>query len=410
MTASHPSIAKPDPLAGIKVVEYGVFHAGPGASAILGDLGAEVIKVESPSGDPLRNWRRVGAGSFALPNDKNVLFELSNRNKKGVCIDITHPRGRNIFNQLVKGADVFLTNLRKSTKEKLGVDYESIKQINRSIIHANVSGYGPDGPVADVGAYDPMGQARSGMMFITGNKDPVLIQIAVLDQATCIAASHAIITALFVRERQGYGQEVHASLFGTALWLTYVNMIIAGSGLLDPNVRWERKANSPVRNSFCCRDGKWIFGVHHPEERYWPLVCNATGLERLVSDPRFRDYDSRVRNASVLVGIFDEVFATKDRDEWIEMLLSNGLMFSPVQTLDDVLSDPQALANKYVVEFEHPDFGNVKIPGYPVHFSKGAAGTRKAAPELGADTSEVLGTLGYSDAEVQGLMREGIVR
>jgi formyl-CoA transferase len=394
----------------VKVVEYAVFHAGPGAGAILGDLGADVIKVEAPGGDPLRNWERIGIRSLVLPNEKNLLFELANRNKKGICLDIKQPEGRSILARLVADADVFLTNVRRSTKKKLGIDYEAIKKINPRIVHANVSGFGPEGPVADVGAYDPMGQARSGMMFITGNKDPVMIQIAVLDQATCIAVSHAIITALFVRERDGFGQEVHASLLGTAFWLTYVNMIVASSGLMDPNIRWERTANSPVRNNFCCKDGKWICAVHHPEEKYWPPICKGTGLERLIDDPRFRDYNSRIANGKDLIAIFDEVFATRTRDEWIDILLANGLMFSPVQTLAEALSDPQALASGYVVEFDHPDFGTTKIPGYPLHFSACDAGTRTKAPELGAHTDEVLRAIGYSEAAIKELREKGVVR
>jgi len=410
MTASEHPQPRPGPLSGIKVVEYAVFHAGPGAGAILGDLGAEVIKVEAPGGDPLRNWERIGARSFMLPNNKNLLFEISNRNKRDICVDIMRPEGRAILERLVADADVFLTNVRKSTKEKLGIDYETLRKINPRIVHANVSGFGPTGPVADVGAYDPMGQARSGMMFITGNTEPVLIQIAVLDQATCIAASHGIVTALFTRERHGYGQEVHASLLGTAFWLTYVNMIVASSGLLDPNIHWDRTVNSPVRNNFCCKDGKWICGVHHPEEKYWPLLCKATGLERLLDDPRFREYDSRIANGEALIGIFDEVFATRDRDEWVPTLLAHGLMFSPVQTLFEALEDPQTLASNYVVEFEHPDYGTTRIPGYPLHFSACDVGTRTAAPELGGDTAAVLEAMGYSRQEIRDLRERGVVK
>ncbi len=404
------SQVRPGPLSGVKIVEYAVFHAGPGAGAILGDLGAEVIKIEAPGGDPLRNWERIGVRSLALPNDKNILFEIANRNKKDVCIDIKQPDGRAVFAKILQDADVFLTNVRRSTKAKLGIDYESIKKINPRIIHANVSGFGPEGPVADVGAYDPMGQARSGMMFITGNDDPVLIQIAILDQATCIALSHAIITALFVRERHGLGQEVHASLLGTAFWLTYVNMIVAGSGLMDPNIRWDRTANSPVRNNFRCKDGKWICAVHHPEEKYWPLICKGTGLERLLDDPRFQTYELRLANGKELIAIFDEVFATRNRDEWIEILLANGLMFSPVQTLSEALTDPQTLASRYMVEFEHPEFGKTMIPGYPLHFSACDAGTRMPAPQLGDHTNEVLGSVGYSEAEINDLRARGIVK
>jgi crotonobetainyl-CoA:carnitine CoA-transferase CaiB-like acyl-CoA transferase len=401
---------RPGPLEGIRVLEVAVFHAGPGAGAILGDLGAEVIKIEADTGDPLRDWTKLGANRFALPNGSNLLFELSNRNKKAICLDVRSEKGREILFDLVKSADVFLTNLRKSTKEKLGIDYATLSKINPKIIHANVSGYGPEGPVSDLGAYDPMGQARSGMMFVTGNQEPVLIQIAVLDQATCISASHAIMTALFARERHGIGQEVHVSLYSTALWLLHVNLMSTSSGLLDPNIKWDRTKNSPVRNSFCCEDGKWIVGVHHPEERFWPRVCDAIGRPDLKSDPRFAEYDSRIENGEELIALFDAVFASKPADEWIEELTRHGLMFSPVQTLKEVLEDPQALENAYVVDFDHPDYGNVKIPGYPAHFSEYSAGAQSLAPKLGESTDLVLRELGLSNERIQELRSEGVVK
>jgi len=215
------------PLEGIKIVEYGVFHAGPGASAILGDLGADVVKIESGLGDPQRYWTTLGRVDMSLPNGESIFFQLSNRNKKGIYLDIEKEKGREILYRLVREADVFLTNLRKTTKAKLGIDYESLRQVNPQIIHANVSGYGPEGPMKDSGAFDPLGLARSGMMYVTGASEPVFIHGAVVDQATAIATSHAILTALLVRERSGMGQEVHVSLYGTGLWLMYPNIILS---------------------------------------------------------------------------------------------------------------------------------------------------------------------------------------
>lgn len=401
---------KGGPLSGIKVVEYGLFHAGPGASAILGDLGAEVIKVEPIDGDPMRHWRQMGTDRMALPTGKAILFEFANRNKRDICLDIKTEEGRKIFNQLIENADVFLTNIRKSTKKAAEVDYESIRKINPKIIHANVTGYGPNGPLEDLGAFDPMGQARSGMMYVTGNDEPILIQLAVLDQATCIAASHGIITALFARERDGEGQEVHASLFSTALWMLYMNLIVTSVGEFNPNIKWHRPSMSPVRNNYKCGDGKWIIGTHHPEEKYWPLLCKATGLVDLLADDRLGDFQSRMQHTAELNKVFDEVFATKDREEWLTILLEHGLMFTPVQTLDDVLSDPQALANDYVVNFDHPEMGQIKIPGYPLHFSNGDVGTRSTAPDLGAHTSEILQELGFDDQKIDLLKEKGIVK
>ena len=401
---------KPMPLEGVCVVEYAVFHAGPGTGAILGDLGAEVIKIENGSGDPERHWNEVGGVDLSMPDGQSVVFQSSNRNKKSICLDIKKSKGREIFFQLIKEADVFLTNLRKSTKVKLGIDYASLAKINPKIIHANVSGYGPEGPVSDQGAFDPMGQARSGMMFATGAKEPTLVNLAVLDQATAIAASHAILTALFFRERRGIGQEVHLSLYSTGLWLMYINMMTIGSLSIDPAAEWDRFQSSPLRNRFCCKDGKWLIGAHHPEEKYWPRFCEATGQSALLGDPRFKDDAGLRGHRRELIELFDEVFSTKTRDEWIEILEAKGLMFCPVQGSREVFKDPQALINNYLVDFEHPTYGTLKIPGYPVHFSAARAGTQTKAPALGEHTDLIMRRIGYSEAEIHTLKAEGVIR
>jgi len=181
------------------------------------------------------------------------MHEVSNRNKRGIYLDIATEAGKKIFHQLVKNADVFMTNLRKNTKVNLGIDYESLRQINPKLIHANVSGYGPEGPMENLGAFDPLGQAMSGLMFATGAQEPVLLHLGVLDQATAIALSHAIITALFVRERRGVGQEVHVSLFSTALWLQHPNLMISSVLGVDPCVKSNRSAHSPLRNALLGR-------------------------------------------------------------------------------------------------------------------------------------------------------------
>jgi crotonobetainyl-CoA:carnitine CoA-transferase CaiB-like acyl-CoA transferase len=400
----------PGPLEGIKVVEYGVFHAGPGATAILGDLGADVIKIESAGGDPERYWRHIGQLDMSQPNGDSFWFEISNRNKRGLCLDIKTPSGREVLHRLVGEADVFLTNLRKSTKTRLGLDYATLSQINPRLIHANVSGYGPEGPMEDLGAFDPLGLARSGLMFVTGNGLPALMHIGVLDQATAIAASHAIITALFTRERQGHGQEVHVSLFSTGLWLSYPNLMLTSVLSLDPTASGGRSQHSPLRNVFCCADGKWIIGTHHPEDKYWKTFCEATGQEHILDDPRFADDESRKTNCVELVAIFDQVFAQKTRDEWMAIFLAQGLMFCSIQKYSEIASDPQALINNYMVPFEHSKLGSLMVPGYPVHFSANQAGMRKPSPDIGEDTDQVLKECGYSEDEIAALKKAGVVK
>jgi crotonobetainyl-CoA:carnitine CoA-transferase CaiB-like acyl-CoA transferase len=397
------------PLDGIRVLECAVFHAGPGGSAILGDLGAEVIKIETPSGDPERHWTNAGGIDFSLGNEDSAMFEASNRNKRGICIDLKKQKGREIFDRLAKQADVFVTNLRKSTKIRMGIDYGTLSRLNPRIIHASVSGYGLDGPMSDIGAFDPLGQARSGMMFVTGSSQPAMLHIGLLDQATAITLSHAILTALFVRERKGIGQEVHVSLYSTALWIQYANLMLCNLLSTDPCVPANRFDHSPLRNAFSCQDGEWILGTHHPEEKYWPSFCEATEQTALLDDPHFTDDSGKPVNYPRLVELFDEVFATKPRDEWMEIFRKRGLMFCSVQHILEVPGDPQALANDYVVPFDHPVLGSIQIPGYPVHFSACKAGTRSAAPRLGEHTDQILRELGYADPDIDTLRAEGVI-
>jgi crotonobetainyl-CoA:carnitine CoA-transferase CaiB-like acyl-CoA transferase len=398
------------PLQGVKVVEYGVFHAGPGGTAILGDLGAEVIKIEAPAGDPERYWTRVGSLDLTMPNGENAIFQYSNRNKRSIALDIMVPQGRAVLEKLVAGADVFLTNVRHSTKKKLGIDYETLRTINDRMVHANVSGYGPEGEMKDLGAFDPLGLARSGLMYATGDPAPKLMHIGILDQAAAIAASHAILTALYARERTGKGQEVHVSLYGVGQWLNGIS-ILANSLLgVDPVVTENRLQHSPLRNLYRCKDGQWIICTHHPEEKYWVNFCEAIGRTQLLEDPRFAVFKTRLANRPALIEIMDQVFAEKTADEWMEIFVKRGLMFCPVQRVGEIKEDPQALTNGYIVEHEDPRLGTIKIPGYPVHFSDQTAGTRSLGPDLGQHTREVLKELGYPDSEIDRLIQDGVAR
>lgn len=402
--------SKPMPLEGIKILEYGVFHAGPGSTAILGDLGADIIKIESGFGDPERYWTKVAGIDMAMPDGESIMHEVSNRNKRGIYLDIMTEKGREIFHRLVQDADVFMTNLRKTTKKKLGIDYETLSAVNPKIIHANVSGYGPEGPMSNIGAFDPLGQARSGLMFATGSAEPTMLHLGVLDQSTAIAASHAILTALLVKERQGIGQEIHVSLYSTALWMQHPNMMLASALSVNPCVTGIRTQHSPLRNRFQCKDGKWIIGTHHPEEKYWSVFCRAMGKEAMLKDPKYTDAAGCPVTGAELIDIFDAAFLKKTRDEWMEVFQPLGLMFCPVLHVMEVEHDPQAQINGYVVPFDHRSLGRINIPGYPVHFSENSAGTRFSAPGIGEHTQEILEEIGYGSDRIEDLKKQGVVK
>ena len=402
----------PRPLEGIRVVECAIWHAGPGGSAILGDLGAEVIKIETINGDPERHQKGLGAVKFDIEGAANwsFLFEFSNRNKKGICLDINSEKGQSLLHRLVESADVFVTNLRTSTKPKMGIDYESLSKINPKIIHANMSGFGAKGPMADVGGFDPMGQAISGMMFLSDDEEPIYLQALVLDQMASIMFSHAILTALLTRERTGIGQELHVSLYSSAIMLTHANILASSMMKQNPIRRWDRYKNSPLRNNFKCKDGKWLMGTNHPEQKYWSRFCQATDMEHLIDNPRYAQAEDRLKNAEELVKTFDEVFSMKTLEEWMEIFIFKGLMFAPIQKLSEVIEDPQADANNYIVDFDHPYLGKIRIPGYPASFSANTAGTHTAAPGLGEHTDFVMKDIGVSEQEIQALRVEGIIK
>jgi crotonobetainyl-CoA:carnitine CoA-transferase CaiB-like acyl-CoA transferase len=394
------------------VVECGVWHAGPGASAILADLGADVIKVETLTGDPVRIHGRFGLLDTSYLDKPNwtMLFEMSNRNKRSISLNLEDSRGMRILRRLVGDADIFLTNLRKGTVERLGMTYKDLTAVNDRLIYLNVSAYGERGPLADAGGFDGTAQAISGMLYLASPEDPRALQVIILDQMTAISVSHAALTALYSRERDGVGQEVNVSLYGSALWLMYANIFQTSVVKTEINTSWDRTKNAFSRTTFRCGDGQWIMGTNHPEDRYWVPFCTALGLPDLASDLRYATKQLRAPVNEELIARFDEVFAERPRAEWLTILKSHGLNYAPVNRLQDVLQDPQALANDYLVDVEHPTLGTIRIPGYPAHFAGYEAGPRGPAPDLGEHTDAVLAEQGLDQAEIDELRANGVIQ
>jgi crotonobetainyl-CoA:carnitine CoA-transferase CaiB-like acyl-CoA transferase len=401
----------PKPLDGIRILEWGIFHAGPGSTAILADLGAEVIKIEQPGmGDPIRLLSRFGKADVTM-NGQSLFYEGANRHKKNITVNLKTEKGREIAYRLAAKSDVFMTNIRGKAVEKLQMTYPVLSQINPRIIYAAVSGYGPYGPESQQGAFDFHGQARSGMMYCMGEPDmpPLLIHFGVVDQATAIMASHAILTALFARERTGKGQMVHVSILGSALFLQYFNVM---NGLImgQPVPRHERGSTDALRNYYQCSDGKWVCVTISYQMGAWEDFCDALGHPEMAKDPRFETRESRFENCEELISLFDDIFLTRTQDEWHNIFVERAIFATKVNSPMDLSDDEQVLANDYLVKYDHPFFGNCWLPGYPAHFSETPADTRGKAPEQGEHTEEVLQELaGYSQGEITQFREEGVV-
>ena len=400
------------PLEGIKILDCGIYHAGPGGLAILGDLGAEVIKIEEPRrGDPIRMVNRIGSIPLELPGGRTLFCEGANRNKKSVGVNLKTKKGQEIVHRLAGNSDVFMTNMRQDAVKEMNITYPILHKINPRLIYASVSAFGPKGPDSHRGGFDYQGQARSGLMYSMGEVDtpPMVCQFGIIDQATAIMVSHQIITALFMRERTGRGQEVHVSILGSATFLLYFNILITHmAGFEVP--RHRRSTEHPMRNYYKCGDGGWLMMTLTPTERYWGPLCQALGHPEIENDPRFNTDDKRLENAEQLVTIFDGLFVTRPRDEWLKIFAEYDLFCCGVNSVTELANDPQITENGYLVDFNHPTAGKVKIPGYPVSFSESWANTTSAAPELGEHTDEVLAELGgYSENEIVRLKEEGVL-
>lgn len=405
-------MAEVRPLEGVRVVECGVFHAGPGACAILGDLGAEVIKIEAPgTGDPIRHLKRVGVIPFELAGNRSLFCEGANRNKKSVTINLKSEKGRELIDRLVEKADVFLTNLRPKAIERLKTEYKDLAAINPKIIYCSVSAFGDRGPDRNAGGFDYQGQARAGIMFSLGGEDgmPAVSQFGLVDQTTAIMASHQILAALFMRERTGMGQEIKTSILGAAMFLNYFNILLAQMGRIEVPAH-SRMRDNPLRNFYRGSDGRWIMITLTPSDRYWPTLCEALGSPELGKDKRYDTDEKRIALAGEVIGRLDALFAKKSSEEWLRIFAGYDLVCSPVNRILDLASDRQVIANNYLKDFIHPRVGAVKVPDYPCRFSRCKAGIVRAAPELGEHTEEILcGLCGLDSDELRRLREEGVI-
>ncbi len=400
------------PLEGIRVLDWTQWQMGTVATAMLADLGASVIHIENRvTGDGGRGL--MTTGESALPYGKSAYFECNNRGKKGITLDLTKEKGREVIYRLVKNSDVFVHNYRQGVPERLGLDYQTLCQHNPKLIYAAASGYGPKGPEATEPAFDLIGQARSGIMSMVGEPDmpPLLIQGGVADQMGAIMTAYGIVVALLVRERLGISQMLDVSHLGSMMafqGLTVGVRLYHGQELAKPS---RKGAANPLWNYYPVKDGEWLTLGMLQSDRYWPTLCQGLAIEHLEKDPRFDSAANRYENSEELIAIMDEIFITRSASEWVKTLKEAGdIVCTPVQTISDLIDDPQVLANDYIIDCNHEVLGPVKVIGIPVHFSKTPGEVQCEAPELGQHTEEVLIELGgYSWEEIAELQEEEVI-
>ena len=384
------------PLDGVRVVEITSFQQGPVAGMRLGDLGADVVKVEPKTGDAGRGFMRI-IGVEAGLKGRNYYFENNNRNKRSIVIDMKTERGMEIFFKLIDNADVFLNNLSIDAPIRMGIGPDVLLERNPRLIYAQASGWGRKGPDANALSFDYTGIARSGLMMSCGERDapPGQVVPGLGDELGGLILAWGVTAALYSREKTGRGQVVDTSLMGSLI--ATLGLIMAAPSILGQEFpRGKRsQAGNPIYNHYRCQDDKWIAIAHLQPDRYWPNVCKALGLSELENDPKFNSIEARAENSEELVAIFDDKFATKTRDEWLRILNEEGCICTPVQSSMEVSNDPQALANNYFIYVDHPTWGRIKMVGFPWDFSETPASWRREAPEFGQHTEQILQEMGY---------------
>lgn len=393
------------PLDGIRVLDLTRVLAGPYCTMFLGDLGAEVVKVEQPGvGDDTRGWGPPFTGG------ESAYFLCVNRNKKSVTVDLKTKEGVGLLRQLAERADVLIENFRPGAMERLGLGEPELRTINPKLIYASLSGFGADGPMSDAPGYDLIVQAWGGLMSITGPADgePSKVGVAIIDLVAGLMLGKAIAAALFAREKVGVGQKIDTSLLEAEV----ASLINVGSNyLVEGKIprRWGNAHPSIVPyQSFKTADGYLVIGV--ASEGIWRRFCDAIGRAKWADDPRFAKNSNRVKNREVLLAAIAKIFLGRETDAWLNLLNEAEVPCAPVQTIDKVFKAPQVLHRKMLVEVDHPTAGTVPMAGIPVKFSLTPASVRLPPPLLSQHTEEVLASwLGMNGEEIDELRKKGAV-
>jgi crotonobetainyl-CoA:carnitine CoA-transferase CaiB-like acyl-CoA transferase len=395
------------PLAGVRVVEFANYVAVPAAGALLADLGADVVKVETPPRGEIYRRSRPRYAGYACDFDENPPFHMDNRGKRSVMLDLTRPEGRDAAHRLADHAEIVITNLLPERRRKYGLDHETLLARTPRLIVGAINGYGGHGDEADRPAFDYAAYwARTGMMDVMHDEGvpPSLQRPAVGDHAAGVNLVCGILAAMRLRDADGRGRYVEVSLLQTGLHILgtdVANALVTRA----PAKRHDRRAPAnPLWNSYPTADGRWLLLVMIDPDRYWPRLCAALGRDDLVGDERYADGFQRAAHSQELTRELETVFLRRSLAEWRPILDGAGLIWAPVQRLTEVIEDPQARTMGYVYEIEHATAGRFETVGPPFRIEGETLGARRAASPLHADAADVLREAGLSRDEIEKLV------
>lgn len=398
------------PMQGVKVVELAVWVAGPATTGILADWGADVVKIEAPpAGDPYRAFYSAAAG---IPLPINPMFELDNRGKRSLAVDLATAEGRAIVGRAIAGADVFLTNLRIGALERAGLDAATVLAEHPRLVYALATGYGTTGADRDRAAYDAgafWGRAGVGATLARAGGEPPFPRTAFGDHATALALVGGVAAALFARERTGRGGLVTTSLLRTGLYIVGAdtNQVLR---LGIPPIPLERNAMpNPLCTFYRTADGRWIFLLGLQADRHWPDLVRAIDRPAWLHDPRFVDIAARKTNFATLIAELDAIFASAPFAAWAERLDAAGMWWAPVQTIDEAVRDPQTDASGAFIDVPTGDGASARMLATPVDFTDHRPTAARPAPEPGEHTEEVLLELGYDWETIAGLKATRVI-
>ena len=401
---AEPASQSTGPLAGMRVVDLTTILLGPVATQMLGDLGADVIKVESPGGDAVR-----GAGPPPVEDGMGAIFLTNNRNKRGIVLDLKDPRGLEAMMRLMESADAFVHNMRPQAIDKLGLDYPAVSARNPSIVYCGAWGFRRTGPYGHKPAYDDMIQAVSGLAALQAvDGEPRYVTSVVADKVTGLHVAVAVLAALLHRAKTGEGQCIEVPMFETLVGFNMFEHLYGKTYEPPRGSMGYPRALSPGRRPYRTRDG-WVGALPYTDPQ-WAALFEIADRPDLAEDPRFKTLPSRLAHIDAVYATLGEVLAERTTAEWLEAFDAANIPSMPVNRPDDLVEDPQLAATGFWRTVEHPDLGTLRFPGVPAQFSRTPGEIRRAPPKLGEHSVEVLAEIGYAREEIEALVEAGVTR